>query len=94
MPSAILEYSGSIACIRCLESQLKLFCLAIFSLSNGRKGERRVQGKVGINFWCCPYEIPRNKWIDDFGLWLEVSQIHISMYLLLTPSLYSKEEFH
>ena len=39
-----------------------------------------------------PYEIPRGEWEDDVDLWPEVTHIHIGMYLLLTPSPYTKED--
>ena len=57
------------------------------------KAKEEYKEKLESIYGVDPYEIPRNKWIDDFGLWPEVYQIHISMYLLLTPSPYSKEEF-
>lgn len=39
-----------------------------------------------------PYAIPRGEWIDDVDSWPAITYIHVGLYLLFTPSPYTKED--
>ena len=38
-----------------------------------------------------PYVIPREEWMDNVDCWPAVTYIHVGLYLLFTPSPYTKE---
>ena len=58
----------------------------------GTKGKRRVLGKTGHSLCVDLIEILRNEWTDDVNIWPDITHIHLGVYLLLTSSLYSKED--
>ena len=39
-----------------------------------------------------PYEIPWNEWIDDVDSWLNMTYIHVGMYLLFSKSPYTEDQ--
>lgn len=39
-----------------------------------------------------PYELPKDKWIDDVELWPSITYIHVGMYLLFSRSPYTQEQ--
>ena len=39
-----------------------------------------------------PYETEKKDWNDNVHLWPTISHIHIGMFLLLTPSVYSGDD--
>ena len=61
------------------------------SLQDEKAKERYVE-KISYVGGLDPYRIPRKEWSDSIELWPGITQIHIGMYLLLTPSPYSRED--
>lgn len=61
------------------------------SLQDEKAKERYVE-KILYVGGLDPYKIPRKEWSDLIELWPGITQIHIGMYLLLTPSPYSRED--
>ena len=55
-------------------------------------GKKRYNSKIDVICGIDPYEIPENEWQDNIDLWPAVTHIHVGMYLLLTPSVYSNED--
>lgn len=39
-----------------------------------------------------PYDVPRNEWMDNVDLWPAITYIHMGMYLVPTPSLYTNDD--
>ncbi len=39
-----------------------------------------------------PYETDRKEWEDNVDLWPSITHIHVGMFLLLTPSVYSGDD--
>ena len=39
-----------------------------------------------------PYSIPTEEWQDDVASWPAITYIHVGLYLLFTPSPYTKED--
>ena len=54
--------------------------------------KKRCLDRLGIIGGLDPYQIVRSEWQDDVDLWPAVTSVHIVMYLLVTPSLYTGEE--
>ena len=73
-------------------TSVKALLPGYFQSLTDEKAKERYKEKLQTISGVDPYEIPRNEWINDLELWPEVSQIHIGMYLLLTPSPYTREE--
>ena len=38
------------------------------------------------------YEILRNEWQDNIDMWPVITHVHVCMYLILSPSPYTKED--
>ena len=55
-------------------------------------GKKRYQDKIEFIGGTDPYEIPLDEWLDDIEQWPAVTHIHIGMYLLLSPSVYTSED--
>ena len=55
-------------------------------------GKKRYNSKIDVICGIDPYEIPENEWQDNIDLWPCRTHIHVGMYLLLTPSVYSNED--
>jgi len=55
-------------------------------------GKERYLVKLRLLDGLDPYEVKRDDWKDDIGLWPNLTHIHVGMYLLLHPSAYSKED--
>ena len=54
--------------------------------------KRRYREKLKIINEINPYELSKKEWQDDVNLWPAITQVHICMYLILTPSPYSDKD--
>ena len=54
--------------------------------------KKRYADKLDLVNGINPYEIPRNEWHDNVDLWPAITHVHVCMYLILSPSPYSKED--
>ncbi len=59
-------------------------------VSNASK--RRYGDKLELVDGVDPYEVKKNEWKDDLDLWPAITQVHVCMYLILTPSPYSEQD--
>ncbi len=70
----------------------KAFLSGYASTLQDKDSKTRYQLKLKEIGGLDPYETTRSEWQDDLDLWPSTTSIHIGMYLLLTPSPYSKQD--
>ena len=70
--------------------QEKTIAWGLFGCFTGQR--ERYCKKLSVTGGVDPYEVPRNEWMDDVDLWPAITYIHVGMYLVLTPSPYTKED--
>ena len=54
--------------------------------------KKRYADKLDTSNGIDPYEIPRNEWQDNIDMWPAITHVHVCMYLILSPSPYTKED--
>lgn len=54
--------------------------------------KKRYADKLDLVNGIDPYEIPRSEWQDNVDLWPAITHVHVCMYLILSPSPYTKED--
>ena len=54
--------------------------------------KKRYSDKLKLMDGIDPYKVAKNEWKDDVDLWPAITHVHVCMYLILTPSLYSEKD--
>ena len=70
----------------------KRFILGYMTSIQDQDTKKWYLDKLGIIGGLDPYETVRSEWQDNVGQWPAVTNVHIGMYLLVTPSPYTGEE--
>ncbi len=70
----------------------KLLLGGYFSLLKDETARKRYKEKLELIEHLDPYEMDRKEWEDNVDLWPSVTHIHVGMFLLLTPSVYSGDD--
>ena len=87
----MLEYNRCTACWRnectCEEQTV---VGGIFWFSARCKWKEKIPGELVGDF--DPYESTKSEWQDNVNLWPSITHIHPGMYLLYSPSSYTREE--
>lgn len=67
---------------------IRAYCTTIADADSKKRYEDKLELVNGID----PYEIPRSEWQDNVDLWPAITHVHVCMYLILSPSPYTKED--
>ena len=59
---------------------------------NTHTDKKRYHEKLPLNDGNNLYAIPREEWTDNVEFWPAITYIHIGLYLVFTPSLYTRED--
>ena len=54
--------------------------------------KKRYREKLALIDGDDPYAIPREEWTDNVDFWPAITYMHIGLYLLFTPSPYTRED--
>ena len=75
-----------------MASKRKLLLGGYFASMQDPNGKARYLDKLRILDGFDPYESDRSQWLDDVDLWPSITHIHLGMYLLYTPSIYTGDD--
>ena len=63
------------------------YCTTIADADSRKRYADKLELVNGID----PYEIRRSEWQDNVDLWPAITHVHVCMYLILSPSPYTKD---
>lgn len=73
-------------------SRKKVLLGGYFLSLKDEAARRRYKEKLNLIEHLDSYETDRKDWDDNVDLWPSITHIHVGMFLLLTPSIYSGDD--
>lgn len=70
----------------------KLLLSGYLSSVKDTDARKRYLAKLSIIGGIDPYETERKQWKDDVDMWPSITHVNVGMYLLVTPSPYTRED--